>query len=64
MNKNWQNRTKVMDTWNRLTATRWEGRGEYWWKEEEGISQRTYITDPWTWTLVWGFTVEVGHKLG
>ena len=27
-----------------------EGSGK---KEGEGISQRTYMHDPWTWTTVW-----------
>ena len=31
-----------------------------WWKEGEGISQRTYKNDPWTWAMVWGLTMGVG----
>ena len=43
----------------RLTALRGEQcRGE-WWKEGEGISQRTYMNDPWTWTTEWGLTEGV-----
>ena len=46
-----------METRNRLTAARGKGgRGE-WWKEGEGISQRTCMNDPWTWTTVWGWMV-------
>ena len=26
----------------------------------EGISQRTYIKDPWSWTTVWELIMEVG----
>ena len=37
-------------------------RGE-WWKEEERISQRTCMSDPWTWTTVWGLTVGAGDGL-
>ena len=40
-------------------------------KEGEGISQRTHMKDPWTWTMVWGLTMEVrlnegdqGGKIG
>ena len=29
-------------------------------ERSEGISQRTYMKDPWTWTTVWGLTMEVG----
>ena len=35
------------------------GRGE-WWKEGEGVSQRTCMNDPWMWTTVWGLNVGVG----
>ena len=35
-----------------------------WMKEGEGISQRTYMHDPWTWTTVWGLTVGLGGGLG
>ena len=36
-------------------------------KEGEGISQRTCMNDPWTWTMVQGLTVgagggEAGHR--
>ena len=40
-----------MGIWNRLIAIR---RGGDWIKEGEGISQRTYMHDPWTWTMGWG----------
>ena len=30
-------------------------------KEGEGISQRTYVPDPWTWTTVWGLPEGVGR---
>ena len=48
-----------MKTWTRLTAIRGEEEGGKGLKEGEGISQRIYIKDPWTWTIVWGWTVEV-----
>ena len=41
-----------------------------WLKEGEGTSQRTYTKDSWTWTMVWGLTMEVevgwveGGKVG
>ena len=35
-----------MESWNRLTALRVEG-GEDRLKEDEGISQRTYMKDRW-----------------
>ena len=53
-----------MESWNRLTAVRGEGGGGDGLKEGEGISQRTYMHDPWTWTTVWGLTMEVGGGLG
>ena len=49
-----------METWNRLAAARGEGRGGSWWKEGEGTNQRTRMNDPWTWTMVWGWTVVDG----
>ena len=30
-------------------------------KEGEGLVQRTYMNDPWTWTMVWGLMVEWGQ---
>ena len=33
-------------------------------KEGEGITQRTYMKDPWTGATVWGLTMEVGGGLG
>ena len=41
-----------------------EGEREEWWKEGEGISLRTCMNDPWTWTTVCGWTVGVGSGLG
>ena len=32
----------------------------YKWKEGEGTSQRTYVSDPQTWTAVQGLAVGVG----
>ena len=49
-----------METGNRLTAVRGVEGGGNWLKEDEGISQRTCMKDPWTWTMVWGLTMEVG----
>ena len=50
-----------METWNRLTGARGEeGRG-IWWKEGEGISQRTRMNDSWAWTMergLWARGVE------
>ena len=34
-----------------------------WQKEGEEISQRTYMNDPWTWTMVWGLTELVRGRL-
>ena len=31
-----------------------------WQKECEEISQRTYMNDPWTWTMVWEMIVGAG----
>ena len=42
---------------------RGEGRGD-WLTEGEETSQRTHTKDPWTWTTVWGLTMEVGGRLG
>ena len=39
-----------------------KGEGGEMWKEEEGISQRACMNDPWTWTTVWGWTVGVGSS--
>ena len=53
-----------MGSWNRLTAeTREERRGGSL-KRSEGISQGTYMKDPWTWATGWGLTMEVGVGLG
>ena len=35
-----------MDTWNRQTAVKGEGRGRDWMKEGEGIRQRTTMHNP------------------
>ena len=40
------------------------GGGGRWWKEGEGISQRTCMNDPSTWTMVWGWTVGAGGGRG
>ena len=61
---NEQNRTRGIESWNRLTAVRGEGGGGDWLKEGEGPSQRPCMKDPWTWTTVWGLTIEVGGGLG
>ena len=42
---------------NKLTAVRGEGGGGDCLKEGEGISQRTYMHVPWTWTTVRRLTV-------
>ena len=55
-----QNRNRDMETGNRLTAARRKGGWGKWQKEGEGISQRTCMNDPWTWTRVWGWTMGVG----
>ena len=46
-----------------------DGGGGDWLTESAGISQRTYMCDPWTWITVWGLTMEVegwveGRKRG
>ena len=33
-------------------------------ERSQGISQRTCMNDPWTWTMVWEFTVGLGGLLG
>ena len=33
-------------------------------KEGEGISERTYMKDPWTGTVEWGLIMEIGGRLG
>ena len=33
-------------------------------KEGEGISQRTYMKEPWTWAMVWGLNLGRGGGLG
>ena len=53
-----------METWNRLTAARGKGAEGKWWREGEGISQRTCMKGPWTRTTVWGWAVGVGGGLG
>ena len=49
-----------VESWNTLTAVRGEEGGGDYLKEGEGISQRTYMHDSWTWTTVWGLTVGAG----
>ena len=41
-------------TWNRLTAARGEGKDQM--KDGEEISQRTFMHNPWTWTMKWGWS--------
>ena len=48
-----QNRTRSMESWNRLTAVRGE-------VERRGRDQRTRTKDSQTWTTVWGLSMEVG----
>ena len=43
---------------------RGERGGGDWFKEGEEISQRTYVNDPWTGTMVWGLTREWGSGWG
>ena len=43
-----------MDTWNRLTAVRGKEGGGDQMREGEGISQRSYMCDPWTQMTVCG----------
>ena len=57
---NEQNRIRGIETWKSVTAVRGEGRGGYWLKEGEGISQSTYIHDPWSWTTVLGLPEGLG----
>ena len=52
-----------METGNRLTVASGKRAGGEGWKEEEGISQRTCIRDPWTWTTGWGQIVGAGSGL-
>ena len=51
-----------VESWNTLTAVRGEEGGGDYLKEGEGISQRTYMKGPWTWTMVWGLTMEEGDS--
>ena len=50
-----KNRTKDMETWNRLIPVGGVERWGKWWTEREGISQRTFMKD--TWTTERGLTV-------
>ena len=59
-----QNRNRDMETGNRLTAARRKGGWGKWQKEGEGISQRTCMNDPWTWTRDRGLTVGERGGLG
>ena len=57
---NEQNRTRGIASQNRLAAVkRGGGRGDYL-KEGEGTSQGACMKDPWTWTMAWGLTIELG----
>ena len=58
-----QNRTRGIETWNRLITVRREERGGDCLKEGEGISQRTCIKDSQTRTMMWGLTMKVGGGL-
>ena len=49
---------------NRLAAIIGDGGGGDWLREGKGITQRTYILDPWTWTMVWGLNVRMGAGRG
>ena len=51
-----------MESWNRMTALRGEEEGGGCLKLGEGISHRTYMNVPWTWTTVWGLIMEVGGE--
>ena len=44
-----------MDSSRRFAAVRGEVGMVHWMKKGEGISQRTYMHDPWTQTTVWGW---------
>ena len=48
----------------RLTTITGEMGGGEWLKKDEGISQRTYMNDPWTKTTVWELTMVVGELGG
>ena len=52
-----------MESWNRLTAVREEAGGGDQLKEGEGVSQPTFMKDPWTWTTVWALTRDDGGGL-
>ena len=45
-------------------AIRGEAGGGDCLNEGEGISQGTYMKDPWTWTMVWRLTMEVRGVMG
>ena len=47
-------------SWGKVRLTQ----SEHCLKESEGISQRTYMKDPWTWTTVMGLIMELGSGLG
>ena len=53
-----------MESWNRLMAIRGEAGGGDCLNKGEGISQGTYMKDPWTWTMVWRLTMEVRGVMG
>ena len=66
MNKinNEKNRTRDMETWNRLRAVGGEERGGEWVKKGEGTSQGTCMIESWTWTRERGLTVGKRGWLG
>ena len=47
-----------------IASCKKEGGRRGWVERSEGISQRTFMNDPWTWATVWGPTVGVGCWLG
>ena len=40
-----------------------EGRQGYWMKDGEGINQRTFMNNQWTWTTIQGMT-QGGERVG
>ena len=60
--KTWGNRTRGIESQDRLTEVRGEEGGGECLKEGEGVRQGTYMKEPWTWTMGWGLTMEVGWR--
>ena len=52
-----------METGNRLTAARGEGRAGGMMERGEGTRRSPRVNDPQTWTAAWGWTVAVGGGL-